>query len=126
MNYKRTKNIEHVELILPSHKYVTWFLASEDIIILQNDLVCVPDDHPQFKPGHDQKYKKYDETPVNNYNKRKHLFKEKALLRLFGFYQQFGKNVYTVYKKLTDLTREHTSLVSLVKCRGRGQVQSYP
>jgi len=36
---------------LPSDKYVTRLLAGEDVVVLQDDLVRVPDDHPQFKPG---------------------------------------------------------------------------
>lgn len=39
------------ELILPPHKYVTWFLASEDIIVFQDNLICIPDDHPELKPA---------------------------------------------------------------------------
>ena len=35
---------------LPSHKDVAGLLPGEDVIVLQHNLVCVPDDHPQFKP----------------------------------------------------------------------------
>lgn len=35
---------------LPSHKYVAGFFTGEDVVILENNLICIPDDHPQFEP----------------------------------------------------------------------------
>lgn len=38
-------------MILPFNINITRFLSCEDILILQNDIFCVPDGYSQFIPG---------------------------------------------------------------------------
>lgn len=45
------REAEAVMLHLPPDKNVTGFLAGEVVIVLQDDLVCVPHDHPQLVSG---------------------------------------------------------------------------
>lgn len=37
---------------IPSNEYVTRLFSREDVIVLQDHLICVPHDHPQLKSVH--------------------------------------------------------------------------